>query len=80
MSEGVDQAHLDPHYRNRDHHASRRVVDCPLKPDEELTISSPEIAFISIGHGNVTVPTVLAKPGKFMIGLYVVVVCVSGSV
>lgn len=46
----------------------RRQINYSLKPDEELTISSPEIAFVSTVHGNVTIPTVLAKPGKYKIG------------
>ena len=45
-----------------------RQINYSLKSDEELTISNPEIAFVSTVHGNVTISTVLAKPGKFKIG------------
>ena len=43
-------------------------VKYSLNPDEELTIASPQIAFVSSVHGNVIIPTVLAKPGKYKIG------------
>ena len=47
-----------------------RQIKYSLKPDEELTIATLRIVFVELTpHGNVRLPTVVAKPGRYKIGL-----------